>query len=378
MRLRKLIASGLLLFSLVSLSGCHEKEKYSGKTEVVYELEGGVYQNCTAAVRYYYDLTEETLLVEPSKVTGNNVTRTGYEFMGWYKDKIVNGSEVTYENKWNFETDYLPEGGITLYACWKKVFKYTFNVCYYDDNGNIVVLGDYSVDAGDKFSDRRNIAKRRIGYTVLEYVDENGNAIDDSFTHPGGEKDLAVNVFVNYIEGNYSVVRTAAGLKSSLNQNIYLANDIDLNGESINFENYRFKFLGNGHTISNFTVKYSADRRSLIDDFTDDTKKSLCISLFGNTKKAYVENVTFKDVKIVVNTTLSITYKIYVAPLSVSATESEFKNVSFSGSYKCEMLPNNFDKDMNLVYITDQGYYLKDETSKFTDVNLDIVILENE
>lgn len=95
MRLRKLIASGLLLFSLVSLSGCHEKEKYSGKTEVVYELEGGVYQNCTAAVRYYYDLTEETLLVEPSKVTGNNVTRTGYEFMGWYKDKIVNGSEVT-------------------------------------------------------------------------------------------------------------------------------------------------------------------------------------------------------------------------------------------------------------------------------------------
>ena len=140
MKLRKVIVFGLLLFALVSLSSCHNEDKYSGKTEVIFELEGGTYQNCTAPVKYYYDLNEGKFIVEPSNITDSKVERSGYELMGWYKTKKIDGTEVTYEDEWNFTEDEISEEGVTLYAYWKKVYKYTFNVCYYDENNELQTL----------------------------------------------------------------------------------------------------------------------------------------------------------------------------------------------------------------------------------------------
>ncbi len=376
MKLRKVIVFGLLLFALVSLSSCRNEDKYSGKTEVIFELEGGTYQNCTAPVKYYYDLNEGKFIVEPSNITDSKVERSGYELMGWYKTKKIDGTEVTYEDEWNFTEDEISEEGVTLYAYWKKVYKYTFNVCYYDENNELQTLGSYSVKANDKFSDYLNYANKRLGYTPLGFYDEEGNEITD-LTHPGGNQDLAINVFVKYIKGTYKIVKNASELKAAKNQNIYLMADIDMNGEALNFGDYKSSFIGNGYTISNFTVNYTASRDSLVEDFTDSNKKSLCISLFGNTDGAHIENVTFKDAKVVVTTTLSTTFRIYVAPLSMSTKNSSFENVSFIGTYDYTRLPSNFNVEENLIFITDQAYYINDGTSTFNDIVLDVNNLKN-
>jgi len=376
MKLRKVIVFGLLLFALVSLSSCHNEDKYSGKTEVIFELEGGTYQNCTAPVKYYYDLNEGKFIVEPSNITDSKVERSGYELMGWYKTKKIDGTEVTYEDEWNFTEDEISEEGVTLYAYWKKVYKYTFNVCYYDENNELQTLGSYSVKANDKFSDYLNYANKRLGYTPLGFYDEEGNEITN-LTHPGGNQDLAINVFVKYIKGTYKIVKNASELKAAKNQNIYLMADIDMNGEALNFGDYKSSFIGNGYTISNFTVNYTASRDSLVEDFTDSNKKSLCISLFGNTDGAHIENVTFKDAKVVVTTTLSTTFRIYVAPLSMSTKNSSFENVSFIGTYDYTRLPSNFNVEENLIFITDQAYYINDGTSTFNDIVLDVNNLKN-
>lgn len=376
MKLRKVIVFGLLLFALVSLSSCRNEDKYSGKTEVIFELEGGTYQNCTAPVKYYYDLNEGKFIVEPSNITDSKVERSGYELMGWYRTKKIDGTEVTYEDEWNFTEDEISEEGVTLYAYWKKVYKYTFNVCYYDENNELQTLGSYSVKANDKFSDYLNYANKRLGYTPLGFYDEEGNEITD-LTHPGGNQDLAINVFVKYIKGTYKIVKNASELKAAKNQNIYLMADIDMNGEALNFGDYKSSFIGNGYTISNFTVNYTASRDSLVEDFTDSNKKSLCISLFGNTDGAHIENVTFKDAKVVVTTTLSTTFRIYVAPLSMSTKNSSFENVSFIGTYDYTRLPSNFNVEENLIFITDQAYYINDGTSTFNDIVLDVNNLKN-
>ena len=376
MKLRKVIVFGLLLFALVSLSSCRNEDKYSGKTEVIFELEGGTYQNCTAPVKYYYDLNEGKFIVEPSNITDSKVERSGYELMGWYKTKKIDGTEVTYEDEWNFTEDEISEEGVTLYAYWKKVYKYTFNVCYYDENNELQTLGSYSVKANDKFSDYLNYANKRLGYTPLGFYDEEGNEITN-LTHPGGNQDLAINVFVKYIKGTYKIVKNASELKAAKNQNIYLMADIDMNGEALNFGDYKSSFIGNGYTISNFTVNYTASRDSLVEDFTDSNKKSLCISLFGNTDGAHIENVTFKDAKVVVTTTLSTTFRIYVAPLSMSTKNSSYENVSFIGTYDYTRLPSNFNVEENLIFITDQAYYINDGTSTFNDIVLDVNNLKN-
>lgn len=376
MKLRKVIVFGLLLFALVSLSSCRNEDKYSGKTEVIFELEGGTYQNCTAPVKYYYDLNEGKFIVEPSNITDSKVERSGYELIGWYKTKKIDGTEVTYEDEWNFTEDEISEEGVTLYAYWKKVYKYTFNVCYYDENNELQTLGSYSVKANDKFSDYLNYANKRLGYTPLGFYDEEGNEITN-LTHPGGNQDLAINVFVKYIKGTYKIVKNASELKAAKNQNIYLMADIDMNGEALNFGDYKSSFIGNGYTISNFTVNYTASRDSLVEDFTDSNKKSLCISLFGNTDGAHIENVTFKDAKVVVTTTLSTTFRIYVAPLSMSTKNSSFENVSFIGTYDYTRLPSNFNVEENLIFITDQAYYINDGTSTFNDIVLDVNNLKN-
>lgn len=383
MKLRNVIVFGLLLLSLVSLSACHENDIREGKTEVIYELEGGSYQNCTAAVKQYYDLSEGTFIVEPSNVTDSKIERPGYEFMGWYQKKIVNDTQVTYEDEWNFKEDCLTEAGLTLYAYWKKIYNYSFSVCYYNEEGKIVVLGTISnVKKGLSF-ETYNFSKRlentRAGYTALYLCDEVGNKLEASeIVHPGGDEDVDIKVFVEYIEGSYKVVRNASELKLAKGDNIYLDADIDLGGEAINFENYKKNFIGNGHTISNFRINYSADRSSLVTDLTDSSKKSLYISLFGNTDGAHIENVTFEEVSVVVTTTLSTTYRIYVAPLSISTKNSSFDNVSFSGTFDYERLPSNFDVEENLVFVTDSLCYQNDGTSTFKDVYVNVKNLKNE
>ena len=373
-----LVLSALCL-SLLCLTGCDDTDIYANRVKVVFKLEGGTYRSTQSDVVYYLGEKDGTSkkIYDPVSVSGEKMINAEYKFVGWFRDRIEDGDKVVYRNKWDFELDRVGDDGITLYACWRR---YTYNVCYRDDDGSLVVLGEYTVSEGEPFEYYDNYASNRTGYTSLDiYRTESGEMWDENFTHPGGDEDLAVNVVVEYLKGDYKLVRTARELRASRNGNIYLMNDIDFGGEKFaGFGNYRGTFNGNGYTIKNFSLDYASGRDGLVsnsnleNDGNHNGRNLLVLSLFGNVDGATVENVKFENVTFDVNTTFTTTAGIYVAPLALTAKSSVFKNVSFGGTLTLTNLPSNLDRDKDL-YIAASPCYRNLDGSDFGDCIVDFV-----
>lgn len=376
--MKKFIILFIAFLSMACLIGCDEQKNYDDQVKVTFNLEGGTYMNCTNPVVLYFDFKENqsNLICTPTDLTNNLVERSGYELIGWFKTKNVNGDTITYSDEFDFGTDSVDINGVSLYAYWKKITKYSYNVCWYNSNNELKILGTYAVEAGEKFEDYSNFYKRNYGYTALGYYDEAGNPWNSDFVHPGGEDDLAINVIVKYIEGTYTIVNSSDDLGTLIktSQNIYLNCDVDLEGKDFSFDNYRGTIIGNGHTISNFNLSCRTSKNDLIQDFEDVGKMSLCISLFGNTNGATIKDVNFTDVTIVLETGLSTTHKIYVAPISVSMKNTKVSNVNFNGTFEYTRLPDEFNVEENLIVINDLPYYLKDDSSSIENV---VVNLKN-
>lgn len=388
MRIKNVISAGFVLFIAfltVCLTGCKKDNKidYDNKIKVTYMLEGGEYKNCTAPLIQYYDAPKNNRLYlhNPTDFVvdyENIFIKSNYEFVGWYKTKTETSDGVpTYSDEWDFDKDTLTDKELTLYAKWVEKKEFFYAVCYYDDNGKEVELGKYPTSQGGQFNDRDNYAKRRDGYTPIGFYDEDGNEWNTNFKHPGGDEDLIIKVFVKYVKGDFAIVRTASELKMNKNRNIYLMNDIDLEGASFSFNNYNHIFEGNNHTISNFKVAYDSTRNGLIDDFEDDTKKMLCISVFGNIKNATIRNVNFENVHYEIEVILSLTDTIYLGGICVSMTDSTISNVNFSADYVIKKLPNDFNVEEDLKVATDNVYYQKDTSSEVSNAKCDIIKLEN-
>ena len=155
--------------------------------------------------------------------------------------------------------------------------------------------------------------------------------------------------------------------------NVYLANDIDLNGKAISFKEFSAtEFLGNGHKISNGKIKYNATKSGLDKDlFSDDTIKSnLYISLFKDIKPnvmvktdnagtyevvtySVIKDVTFERFTVDVKAPLDLIKTIIVAPLAVKADGTALENVAFSGEFTISRTPKN----IKLEVITDRLIY---------------------
>lgn len=392
---RKLIGSGILLSIAISAicalvilaSGCNNKDiHYDEATHegavVTFCLEGGIYKNSKNDVKYYYTLSpgQTVHIASPQTYSKKDVEWEGgtYSFEGWYKTKSGEGDEAVYSDPWDFENDSVGYGDrITLYANWVPVLKYTYSVCYKDEEGETVVLGSYSVKEGVRFNDYRHFANTRTGYTALPgFYDENDEPWDSEYKHPGGEEDTDIKVYVHYVEGNFKLISTVSELNSvRSSENVYLLNDIDFNGATLrSLNNYGGIFLGNNHTVSNFNINrgtafngdYGRDDRITDSDLGTNV---LCISIFGCSAGAQVSDVRFTGVTADIN----VGYRpemIYVAPLFVklsrfagnavtAARDGLVKNVTFEGTYTITNLPDEFDRE--LLVISDKPCYLVPE-----------------
>ena len=377
------IAFIISVFSLAALAACEAvdyDEKFSDKAKVVFELEGGKYLNSRTSVSHYYTVEEggSCKITPLEKLSEGGVTRDGgFELDGWYRTKTTVGGEVEYSDRWNFDTDRVTREGVTLYAKWNSPIVYSFDFVYFDENGVEHIANSYKVNAGNKFGDvyRNDILTYANGYAnhtaIAVYYDrEHTVPFDDSVVHPGGEESTAVKLYVEYIEGSYTIVRTAAQLTAARAKNIYLLADIDMEGKALSFDNFSGKkLLGNGYKISNFTVSYGNTRYDLVEDFEDDNKKSLCIAIFGNVDGATVKDVTFENITVKVDTFLSDIHKIYVAPLAASAKNSAFENVKVAGKFGYTAQTD----ESKIVFVTDRGAY-KSENSTFNGCEYDITL----
>ena len=370
MKFRKILFICFSLFIFSQLTGCNNNTDEPKGVKVIYELEGGVYKNCLNPIRLYFEFGEEDMMYiqDPKTLTNDDVTRSGYTLEGWYTDK-------NYTKKWDFTKDQVSKDGITLYAKWKKNIVYKYNVCYYDNQNNLQIINSYEVQAGEKFNDYLNYAKKRNDglYTPIRFLQESGELWDENFTHPGGDSNLDINVIVDYIEGDFALVSSKDELKQNKNRNIYLLNDIDLEGEEFPLKDYRYKFVGNGKTISNCVVTTNPTKYGLSVDHTQDDQNSLYVSLFGNIKNATISDVTFDNVVFEIKSTFTNTYKIYVSPICTKLENCIIDNVTINVTYKCVELPNGFDTEENLIFVTDVAYLINEGTNTVTDNKINIL-----
>lgn len=353
MKKRFLLLTLPVLLSLM-LVGCGRNSRdYTDYTKVIYELEGGTYQNCDRAVTQYYDFrnTGSGTVSAPDKLSGVAIKRVGFVLEGWYKTRTVaaDGS-VSYADKWDFSRDKVGTDGVTLYAHWEKETHYAFEICYRDDAGETHVLNSYSVKAGELFDDYLNYADTRDGYTFTgQFRDADGNPLAPDFRHPGGDADLTIRVFGDYIQGSYKIVRTAADLTAGKSGNLYLMNDIDFGGAQFGgFGDYKGTIEGNGYTVKNFRLVYEAS--DLVSDADlDEEGGLLCISLFRSLRGATLRNVSFTDFTVTIDTELAKTKRIFVAPLAMKISGATLTGVTVDATWNIKKLPKEFVADRQLT-----------------------------
>ena len=379
-----------LVCLLAALTGCSDSDRnFDDKVKVIYHLEGGIYQNCEQPVIQYYDFDEDTsnLIVDPSSLSGQAITRVGYTLEGWYTQKTGEGDNVSYEGKWDFENDKVTSSGITLYARWKKNIIYTYEVCYRDENDqSIHSLGSYEVNEGDTFNDyyASYFGNKRYGYTVLDGLyTESDEPWDNSFTHPGGEVDTAVRVFLHYIEGDFVIVDSPRKLLTNKNANLYLTCDIDFEGEAFSgFGDYKGIIKGNGFTIKNFTLSYDNSKNGLITDADLSTEGGiLCISLFHSLKGATVTDLNVSDFTIDIKAGYPGTKLILIAPIAMKMENSTLTNIAITNAIvTCSQLPTGFDKESSLIVLEDEAVYFipAGDTSEVTNVTVNMLDKTNE
>ena len=207
-----------------------------GEARAVFYLEGGNCQNSKDRVSYVYKFDGnkiDTLIIDPKVLETeeqDQIYKTGYHIEGWYKTKTVDADgNVTYSDKWDFANDRMTLDGVTLYAKWEINRYYSYELYYYDKDGKEVFLDSYECNEGEKFYDLFLDKKEVEGYTSLGYLDSEGNPWNKAFTHPGGDSDLAIKVYLDLIEGEYTLVETYREFRSAVsrNENIYLLGDID-------------------------------------------------------------------------------------------------------------------------------------------------------
>lgn len=308
--------------SLLALSGCAHEDLTPRATATFY-LEGGVCQNNEEKVWYVYKMPDitETYIADPNELKEGDIFRTGYSLEGWYQTKTVVGEEIIYSNRWDFATDKMTLAGVELYAKWIANIVYSFEVCEKNADGSETSLGKYEVSEDSSFDDYLNYAKKD-GFTLIEFTDEAGVVLDDSYKHPGGDESLNIKVYPRYIKGDYALVRTAGDLNRAIGKNIYLMNDLDLDGANFGYSDFSYIFEGNGHTISNFAVKYD-----------NMTVGDLYVGVFGKMKDATVRNVTFTDVSTTIESRNSRTQNIYIGTIAGKMENSKLENVKFTGAY---------------------------------------------
>ena len=360
MKRKHLLFLAMLIAALtLVLTGCGKQEQsLEGKNIVTFELQGGTLEYSTAStntkINYAYE--PGTYILDPVEFNNYKLYRTGYIFTGWYTSEDCDPS-----TKWDFKNNTIDQEKLTLYAGWKKAIIYSYTV-YYMDGETPVSLGKYEVNEGDKFEDWRKYANGREGYTPIAFYSDSAlsTAWNTETTHPGGETDLDIAVYADYIEGVWELVNSLSSLRAAINgnKNVYLTSDVDCGGsELFNRVTYSGIFNGNGYTVSNFKVaKFGT------------TRNPACAMFETLSDGAVIKNVSFTGV-VYEFTSVSATANSYkVAAIAISATGATVTGVTVSG-----VVNTNCDAS-NLAKIGSAFYDDVDGDNTVTDLTVNVTV----
>ena len=331
----------LLLSTVFFVTACsgkttpYDDNDAAGYTvSIRYDANGGFFATSTSVIMDSYNLSDVTpgsngmvnlgLLAPEDSRRGSSdtfvATKNGYFLEGWYTERVEStdseGNTVyTYANKWDFSTDVLEvdpnqtytssEPVLTLYAAWVPMFEiqfvslvdnqllgsYTFNPL----TASEIKVPEWNAKTGTvemyRFPDLK-------GYTFNgAYYDADGQQpIEGVVNHTGVILDNGtaqghvMNVYVDWMEGNWYHIYSAEQLRKNANPNGHyvLEADLDFTGENwpsvFATGNFSGAIYGNGHTIKNVT-------------FNQTKMDAENTGLFGTLQSgSYIGDVTFENV----------------------------------------------------------------------------------
>ena len=186
-------------------------------------------------------------------------TKTGYEFIGWFK-------ETSLSNPWNFTTDLIVENTI-LYAKWEEVLLETYTVIFETNGGNLISSIE-EIESGSTISKPSDPIKNGFDF-IGWFIDNNlssefhfETAITSNITLYAKWEEIPV-----VLEGTpIATAQEFNTIVTTHNSNglFYLANDIDFSQHTWTYLSFNFKgtINGNGKTISNLSI-HGGDRSGI-------------------------------------------------------------------------------------------------------------------
>ncbi len=332
----------ILTVSLIA-AACGEANPYDVNNSlhynvsIRYDANGGSFTSNTGEIVDSYNISQmpknaegmvEIPLIPPDDDSRDNdgfaPSKNGCFLVGWYAVRTESTDEYgnvtyTYSEPWDFTQDRFvadPNASydahtpaLTLYAAWAPLYEIKFY-----DRASGTELKTYSIDptasedaltvnvpGWDGETGAMNMYKfpEKEGYTYSNgYYDADGTRPIGSttLTHPGkvdpltaAVTDSSLAIYLDWTEGQWYRISTAEQFiqNFNLNGNYEILADLDFTDKiwptAMMYGNFAGSIQGNGHTLSNISIKQ-----------TDNAKVNA--GLFGNlTANAKIENVTFQN-----------------------------------------------------------------------------------
>lgn len=303
-----------------------------------YDANGGFFATSTTVITDSYNLSKQQtgsngmvslgLLAPEDTRRGSSdtfaATKSGCFLVGWFAERTEHTDSegnitYTYGKKWNFDTDVLEvdpgktytssQPVLTLYAVWAPLFEINFV-----SMGSDEVLGTYTYNPltaqqiqtphWDQKTGAMEMYRfpEKKGYTFNgAYYDAAGTQpVGDVLTHSGKILDdgtaqgHSMNVYVEWLEGEWYHIYTAEQLKDNANPagHYILEADLDFADETwptiFATGSFSGSIQGNGHIIKNVTCKQTRM----------DAENT---GLFGTLQPGcLIEDVTFENVTFII------------------------------------------------------------------------------
>lgn len=294
--------AALLVFAVIGLRNVGEDKtaiyRNAGATvKVTFVANGGT---INGGGSYYRMVKPGDLVLEPGgKLSDGTETAgailTGHTLASWNFGTVREDGTVELGEAVDFST-FRPTADTVLYAKWRTYFNFRLVDAATGEERDVKTVqpGEDGQILFTPVSYRSS-----VGYTFFEYYEDADKTTPVDFSKNYANEQNEMVVYCYCLPGEWTRLNAkTTNFNLKYNANYYLEEDIDLGGKELKFNkngawmgNYKGRLVGNGHTISNFTLNWQ-------------TKLVSGVGLFKELEKgAQITDVTFADVTIIADST---------------------------------------------------------------------------